>query len=129
MFYDHCVQGSHGAEFDPGLRVDKAELVLRKGYRKRVDSFSAFYENNDTTRTGFAEYLRGRGFKRVFCTGLAMYGCVKASAEGGRRDGFDVFMIDDACRGSAKTKEGNEAAVKSLSDKGVIRINSAIVTG
>lgn len=125
VFNDHCVQGSQGAEFDPDLRLTKAELVLRKGYRLNVDSFSAFYENNGTTATGLGEYLRARGFKRVFCTGLAMYGCVKASAEGGRRDGFEVFMIDDACRGSTRSAEGDAAAAKSLADKGVIRISSA----
>ena len=117
VFNDHCVQGTPGAQFAPGLNLDRAELILRKGFRREVDSFSAFYENDGSTRTGLAEYLRGRGMRRVFCSGLARYGCVKASAEGAKRDGFEVFMVKDACAGRAT----DDVAVmeKSLVEQGI----------
>jgi nicotinamidase/pyrazinamidase len=101
VFNDHCVQGTKGADFVPGLDVHRAQLILRKGWRKEVDSFSAFYENDRRTRTGLAEYLRARGVERVFCCGLSRYGCVKATAEGARRDDFEAFMIEDASAGRA----------------------------
>jgi nicotinamidase/pyrazinamidase len=99
VWNDHCVQGSEGAQLDPRLDLDKAELVFRKGYRRDVDSYGAFYENDHSTRTGLADYLRGRGFERVFVAGLARYGCVLQTALGARRDGFDVVMVDDASAG------------------------------
>jgi len=99
LWPDHCVQGSPGAEFRKDLQIPHAELVLRKGYHRAIDSYSAFYENDRKTHTGLAGYLRERGFARVFLAGLAFDFCVRYSAEDARREGFDVAVIEDACRG------------------------------
>jgi nicotinamidase/pyrazinamidase len=96
---DHCVQGTQGAEFREDLQINHAELVLRKGYNREVDSYSAFYENDRKTHTGLAGYLRERDLRRVFLAGLAFDFCVRYSAEDARREGFDVVVVEDACRG------------------------------
>lgn len=99
LWPDHCVQGTKGAAFHADLSIPHAELVLRKGYHRDIDSYSAFYENDRKTHTGLAGYLRERGFKRVFLAGLAFDFCVRFSAEDAAREGFDVVVIEDACRG------------------------------
>jgi nicotinamidase/pyrazinamidase len=99
LWPDHCVQGTAGAEFHPALHVPHAALVLRKGIGSAIDSYSAFFENDHTTPTGLTGYLHERGFSRVFLTGLAFDFCVRYSAEDARRQGFTVFVIEDACRG------------------------------
>ena len=99
LWPDHCVQGTAGAEFHAGLQIPRAELILRKGYRRDIDSYSAFYENDHTTPTGLAGYLRERGLTRVFLAGLAFDFCVRFSAADARRVGFEVVVIEDACRG------------------------------
>jgi nicotinamidase/pyrazinamidase len=99
LWPDHCVQGTAGAEFRNDLHLPKAELVLRKGYHREIDSYSAFFENDRKTNTGLAGYLRERGFTRVFLAGLAFDFCVRYSAEDARKVGFDVVVIEDACRG------------------------------
>ena len=99
LWPDHCVQGSAGAAFHPALNVPHAALVLRKGFRREIDSYSAFYENDHTTPTGLTGYLRERGFTRVFLAGLAFDFCVRFSAQDARRGGFAAVVIEDACRG------------------------------
>ena len=99
LWPDHCVQDTPGAQFHAGLRVPQAELILRKGYRREINSYSAFYENDHTTPTGLAGYLRERGLTRVFLAGLAFDFCVRYSAEDACRGGFEVVVIEDACRG------------------------------
>ena len=99
LWPDHCVQGTSGAAFREDLAVPHAELVLRKGYHREIDSYSAFYENDRKTRTGLAGYLRERGFRRVFLAGLAFDFCVRYSAEDAHREGFEAIVIEDACRG------------------------------
>ena len=99
VFHDHCVQGTEGAAFDPRLDTDRASLIVRKGEQRTVDSFSAFRENDRTTYTGLAELLGARGVSRVFCAGLARYGCVQATAEDAQRLGFEVLIVDDASAG------------------------------
>lgn len=94
----HCVQGSHGAEFHPSLHLPQAELILRKGFRPHVDSYSAFFENDRTTPTGLAGYLRERALTRVFLAGLAYDYCVAYSALDARRLGLSGFVLRDACR-------------------------------
>ena len=93
------MQGTHGAEFRLDLHIPHAELVLRKGYHREIDSYSAFYENDRKTPTGLSGYLRERGFTRVFLAGLAFDFCVRFSAEDAVREGFDVIVFEDACRG------------------------------
>ncbi|HWE17209.1 MAG TPA: bifunctional nicotinamidase/pyrazinamidase [Hyphomicrobiaceae bacterium] len=99
LWPDHCIQGTQGAELHPALDIPHAQLVIRKGFRPHIDSYSAFYENDHKTPTGLAGYLRERGLTRVFVAGLAFDFCVRYSAEDARRQGFDVVVIEDACRG------------------------------
>ncbi|MGO9939380.1 MAG: bifunctional nicotinamidase/pyrazinamidase [Terracidiphilus sp.] len=98
LWPDHCVQGSKGAEFHPSLHLPQAELILRKGFRSEIDSYSAFFENDRSTATGLAGYLRERGLTRVFFAGLAYDYCVGYSALDARRLGFPAVIIRDACR-------------------------------
>jgi nicotinamidase/pyrazinamidase len=118
LWPDHCVQGAAGAAFHPALAIPKAELILRKGFRRAIDSYSAFYENDRQTATGLAGYLRERGFRRLFLAGLAFDFCVFYSAQDGHREGFEVTVIEDACR--AIDMNGSAAAAKrSLREMGV----------
>ena len=120
LWPDHCLQGSHGAEFHAGLAVPRAELVLRKGYHPTIDSYSAFRENDRTTKTGLAAYLRERGFQRVFIAGLALDFCVRYTAEDAHAEGFGVVVIEDACR--AIDLGGSLAATwQSLNARGIAR--------
>jgi nicotinamidase/pyrazinamidase len=98
LWPDHCVQGTEGAAFHPALDTVKAELVVRKGFRRDIDSYSAFFENDRATPTGLAGYLRERGFRRVFLAGLATDFCVNFSAQDARRSGFETFVLLAACR-------------------------------
>ena len=98
LWPDHCVQGTKGAEFHRDLVARESELVLRKGFRKEIDSYSAFYENDRATKTGLNGYLRDRGLKRLFMCGLATDFCVAWSALDGRREGFPIIVVEDACR-------------------------------
>ncbi len=106
----HCVQGSHGAEFHPELQLTRAELILRKGFRTQIDSYSAFFENDRATPTGLAGYLHERGLKRVFLTGLAYDYCVGFSALDARCLGLPAFVLRDACR--AIDLNGSVAAIE-----------------
>jgi nicotinamidase/pyrazinamidase len=98
LWPDHCVQGSAGAAFHPGLEWTKAELVIRKGFRKGIDSYSAFFENDHRTPTGLAGYLKERGVSQVTLAGLATDFCVAYSALDAARCGFKVTVAMDACR-------------------------------
>jgi nicotinamidase/pyrazinamidase len=99
LWPEHCVQGSQGAALHGELDLPHAELILRKGYRAAIDSYSAFYENDRCTPTGLAGYLRERGLRRLFLAGLATDYCVLYSALDARREGFDVVVLLEACRG------------------------------
>jgi nicotinamidase/pyrazinamidase len=110
LWPDHCVQGTPGAEFHPDLQLTRAELILRKGFRPQIDSYSAFFENDRTTTTGLNSYLRERGLKRVFLVGLAYDYCVGYSALDARRLGFPAIIIRDACR--AIDLNGSVAAIE-----------------
>jgi len=98
LWPDHCIQGSKGAEFHPALRLPQAELILRKGFRPHIDSYSAFFENDRSTATGLAGYLRERNLIRVCLVGLAYDFCVGYSALDARRLGFEAIVLRDACR-------------------------------
>ena len=98
LWPDHCVQGTAGAQFRTDLRTAPASLVIRKGFRRHIDSYSAFFENDRATPTGLAGYLRERGFARVFLCGLATDFCVAYSAIDARRQGFEALLLPDACR-------------------------------
>ena len=98
LWPDHCVQGTWGAAFHPRLNLPQAELILRKGFRPQIDSYSAFFENDRATATGLGGYLRERKISRVFASGLAYDFCVGFSAVDARRQGLDAVVIRDACR-------------------------------
>ena len=99
LWPDHCVQGTSGAELHPALKIPHAELVIRKGYRKDVDSYSAFMEADGKTPTGLAGYLKERGLTDCYFVGLATDFCVAWSALDARKAGFNAAVIEDACRG------------------------------
>jgi len=98
LWPEHCVQGTWGAELHPELNLPQAELILRKGFRREVDSYSAFFENDQRTETGLAGYLRERGLKRAFFAGLAYDFCVGFSALDARRLGLEAVVLPEACR-------------------------------
>jgi len=124
LWPDHCVQGTWGAEFHPSLKLSQAELVLRKGFRPHIDSYSAFFENDRTTATGLSGYLRERGLTRVFLAGLAYDYCVGYSALDARRLGFEAVIVKDACR--AIDLDGSIAKIETdFAEAGVALIESA----
>jgi nicotinamidase/pyrazinamidase len=99
LWPDHCIQGSHGAAFHPGLRTDPADMIIRKGFRREIDSYSAFFENDHATPTGLEGYLRSRDVTRVVCAGLATDFCVSWSALDAAKLGFEVVVDTAASRG------------------------------
>ena len=98
LWPDHCIQGSNGAAFHADLLVDRADLIIRKGYNPAIDSYSAFFENDKTTPTGLEGYLRTRGIDTLTLVGLATDFCVNYSAVDAARLGFDVTVRQDLCR-------------------------------
>jgi nicotinamidase/pyrazinamidase len=128
LWPDHCVQGTAGAAFHADLQVPHAALVLRKGYHREIDSYSAFYENDRKTATGLTGYLRDHGVTRIFIAGLAFDFCVRYSAEDARREGFEVAVIEDACR--SIDVEGSAAVTRGQFETlGIRRVLSGNVGG
>ncbi len=124
LWPDHCVQGSDDAALHKDLKLPTAQLIIRKGYHKDVDSYSAFVEADQKTPTGLAGYLKARGIKTVFVTGLATDFCVAWTALDARKAGFTTYVIEDATR--AIDLNGSLAAAwKQMQAKGVKRIQSA----
>ena len=123
LWPDHCVQGSDGAALHKDLSVPQAQLLIRKGYNKDVDSYSAFLEADRKTRTGLEGYLEERGIKRVFVCGLATDFCVAWTALDARKLGFAAAVIEDACR--AIDNQGSLAAAwEKMKKAGVMRVQS-----
>ena len=128
LWPDHCIQGTSGAEISRDLGIPHAQLVIRKGHNPKIDSYSGFMEADRKTSTGLAGYLKERGFRRVFCAGLATDFCVAWTALDAQAAGFDTYLIEDASRpidanGSlAQAREDLDAA-------GVQVIGSAQVVG
>jgi nicotinamidase/pyrazinamidase len=132
LWPDHALQGSANAALHPALDQRRIELVLRKGFHPGIDSDSAFFENDRSTTTGLDGWLKARGVKRIFLTGLATDYCVAYSAEDAARLGFSVFVIEDACRGIGLPAEGGttiDAAKRRLTAAGVGFIESSAVLG
>lgn len=98
LWPEHVLQHTEGAAFHPDLHIPHAELILRKGFRRHIDSYSAFLENDHTTPTGLAGYLRERNLTRLFLCGLAYDFCVRYSAIDGHALGFETIVIEDATR-------------------------------
>ena len=127
LWPDHCVQGSHGAELHPGLLLPRAQLIVRKGYHKKTDSYSAFLEADRKTPTGLDGYLASRGIKRVYCVGLALDYCVAWTALDASRHGFKAVVIEDACRAIDTTGAADGSLAKAFADMkaaGVKRVAS-----
>lgn len=124
----HCVQGSEGAEFHPALRLPRAELILRKGFRREIDSYSAFFENDRATATGLAGYLRDRNLTRVFLAGLAYDYCVAYSALDARRLGLPAIILRDACR-AIGLNDSVARAEKQFAEAGVAVMECADLAG
>jgi nicotinamidase/pyrazinamidase len=121
LWPDHCVQQTSGADLHPDLDplvYKRTELIIRKGFHKEIDSYSAFLENDKQTSTGLAGYLRERGFRRIFLAGLAYDYCVRFSAVDAVRAGFEALVIEDACRAigppDETEREFAEVGVKQL---------------
>jgi len=123
LWPDHCVQGTDDAALHKDLTLPTAQLIIRKGYNKGVDSYSAFEEADRKTVTGLAGYLKARGIKTVYVTGLATDFCVAWTAMDARKAGFEVYVIEDACRG-IDLNGSLAAAWKQMTAKGVKRIQS-----
>src|SRR5215831_4365717 len=115
LWPEHCVQQTFGADFHPALKLTKAELILRKGFRREIDSYSAFFENDHKTPTGLAGYLHERSLERLFLAGLALDFCVRYSALDARHCGFQAVVLEDACR--PITPEGAREARRSFAER------------
>ncbi|HWJ34280.1 MAG TPA: bifunctional nicotinamidase/pyrazinamidase [Steroidobacteraceae bacterium] len=123
LWPDHCVQGTPDAALDKDLYIPQAELILRKGFHRDVDSYSAFMEADRKTPTGLRGYLEQRGIKELFVTGLATDFCVAWTALDARKAGFAAYVIEDACRG-IDLNGSVAAAWKEMAKNGVKRIQS-----
>ncbi|MBD2746929.1 nicotinamidase [Microvirga sp. BT688] len=128
LWPDHCVQSTPGAEISRELDIPHAQLVIRKGYNQDIDSYSGFKEADRQTQTGLAGYLKERGFRRVFCAGLALDFCVAWTALDAAAAGFDTFLIEDASR-AIDTNGSLVRAQNDLSAAGVNIIGSAQLEG
>jgi nicotinamidase/pyrazinamidase len=127
LWPEHCLQHTAGAALHPALDVPHAELILRKGFRREIDSYSAFLENDHRTPTGLAGYCRERGFRRLFVCGLAYDFCVRYSALDGKALGFETLVIEDATRAVDLPPAGGipgsvEAAHEALEFAGIPRV-------
>jgi nicotinamidase/pyrazinamidase len=118
LWPDHCIIGSHGALFHAALDIPQAELIIRKGFRRNVDSYSAFFENDHKTPTGLGGYLRERGLTRVTLVGLAFDYCVRYSAEDAKAQGLDVTVAERATR-AIDLGGTAEATRKSFAERGI----------
>lgn len=99
LWPDHCVQGTRGAEFHPDLNTAASQMIIRKGFRPAVDSYSAFYDNDHTTATGLKGFLEERNVDELYVTGLATDFCVKWTVLDGLKNGLEVFVVEDATMG------------------------------
>jgi nicotinamidase/pyrazinamidase len=124
LWPDHCIQGTHGAELHPDLSIPHAELILRKGFRKDIDSYSAFTENDRVTTTGLAAYLQARGLTRLFFTGLAYDFCVGFSALAAANLGFESLVVEDLTR-AVNLPDTVDATNAAFAAANVQRISSA----
>ncbi len=115
------MQGTSGAAFHPRLSTERAELVIRKGFRREIDSYSAFFENDRRTPTGLSGYLRDRGLQRLFLVGLATDYCVHYSAVDACRLGFETVVVESGCR-AIDLAGSLEAAWTAMKQAGVQRI-------
>jgi nicotinamidase/pyrazinamidase len=124
LWPDHCVQGTDEAAISKGIDIPHAQLVIRKGYNPKVDSYSAFIEADGNLKTGLDGYLKGRAITTIFVTGLATDFCVAWTANDARKLGLNAYVIEDACRG-IDTQGSLAAAWTNMQKAGVKRIQSS----
>jgi len=125
LWPDHCLQGTTGADLSSELQAHRIEAIFRKGTNPEIDSYSGFYDNGRLKATGLADYLRGKGVQQVYLAGLAGDYCVYYSAKDALHEGFEAFLIEDACR--PISPEGFEAAKADILEKGGAVIQSTDV--
>lgn len=123
LWPDHCIQGSKGAEFHSELNTEKTQVIIRKGFRENIDSYSTFYENDQITVTGLAGYLREREIKELYTTGLATDFCVKWSILDGIDEGFKMYLVQDAVRG-INLNGSLQTALDDMKEKGAVFVTS-----
>ena len=123
LWPDHCVQGTSSADISKDISIPQAELIVRKGYHKDMDSYSAFFEADHKTPTGLAGYLKERSIDKVFVAGLATDFCVAWTAIDARSIGLETYVVEDACRG-IDTNGSLAAAWATMQKAGVKRITS-----
>lgn len=131
LWPDHCVQGTQGAEFHPDLITHQTQLIVRKGFRKEIDSYSSFFENDKQTKTGLDGFLNSLGIKKLFICGLATDFCVKWSAIDAQKLGYEVYLVEDAVRAidlndseSLAFREMKEARVGFISSEKLKKIQN-----
>ena len=131
LWPDHCVQGSEGAEFHPALNTKPTQMIVRKGFRPEIDSYSAFFENDHETKTGLTGYLREREIDHLYVTGLATDFCVLWSVLDGIKEGFEVTVVEDATKGldvdgslEAAWNEMKEAGAQTTSVDAILKDRS-----
>jgi nicotinamidase/pyrazinamidase len=124
LWPDHCVQGSPGAAFHPGLESDRASIILRKGMRPRLDSYSAFFENDRRTPTGLEGWLRSLAASEIYVAGLATDFCILYTVLDALRLGYKAFVVEDAVRGVDMPPGGAARAINSMRREGAVLIES-----
>ena len=127
LWPDHCIQGSDGAKFHKKLDTTRFNMIIRKGLRRGIDSYSAFFENDRVTDTGLSGYLQSRNLRRVFLCGLAGDICVYYSALDSLSQGFATFFLEDACR-DVDTADSKAISRESMSKKGIKILNTKDLT-
>ena len=124
LWPDHCVQGSRGAEFAPGLEMNRVEAIFRKGTDPSIDSYSGFFDNGHRKSTGLGDYLRGRAANDVYVLGLATDYCVKFTALDARKLGFRTFLVQDGSRGVELRPGDVTRAVEEMREAGIEVVQS-----
>ncbi|MDR3686415.1 MAG: bifunctional nicotinamidase/pyrazinamidase [Coriobacteriia bacterium] len=127
LWADHCVQNTPGASFHSGLDVAQVDHVARKGTDPRIDSYSGFFDNNHAKDTGLSAYLRARGVDEIWVAGLALDYCVKFTALDGRREGFDVVLVEDGCRAVNLSPDDGAKALTEMAQAGCTIVTSGDV--
>jgi nicotinamidase/pyrazinamidase len=127
LWPDHCVQGTRGAEFGPGLEMTRVEAIIRKGTDPTIDSYSGFFDNGHRKSTALGDYLRGRGATDVYVLGLATDYCVRFTALDAVRLGFRAFLVKDGSRGVELNKGDVDRAIDEMRRAGVAVVQSADV--
>jgi nicotinamidase/pyrazinamidase len=128
LWPDHCVQGSPGADFVPGLDMNRVEAIFRKGTDPGIDSYSGFFDNGHRRSTGLGDYLKGRGVNELYVLGLATDYCVKFTALDARRLGFRTFVVEDGSRGVEREPGDVERALAEMRAAGIELVHGAAVT-